>query len=160
MQNSTTAWFYLTELVGGSGCCTAVEHTPVKQNSWGCWVWIPLGAGLFSSLLYPISSASLIQVPQKGANYWFSHILQSGSSGEMFPLSSYSCCRGQTDPHKDYTVLIVAPVVEWVRGHCGFVHTVFTKLSGLQIALFEYLIYFFKSSFYVYLRLICLGQHT
>ena len=33
----------------------------------GSWVWILLGAGLFSSLLYPINSAPLFQVPQGGA---------------------------------------------------------------------------------------------
>ena len=46
----------------GSSCSTAVEHTPVEQNAVGsnlarCWA--------FSSLLFPISSTSLIQVPQQ-----------------------------------------------------------------------------------------------
>ena len=37
------------------------------------WVWIPLGAELFSSLLYTISNASLIQVSHGGAKNWSSY---------------------------------------------------------------------------------------
>ena len=45
-----------------SGRSTAVEHTPrnrevVGSNPAGCWAF---------SLIYPLSSASLIQVPQRG----------------------------------------------------------------------------------------------
>ena len=48
----------------GAGCSAAVEGTPydrevVGSNTARCWG--------FYSLLYPISSASLIQVPQGGA---------------------------------------------------------------------------------------------
>ena len=47
----------------GSGCSTAAERTArnrevVGSNPAGCWAF---------SLIYPLSSASLIQVPQRGA---------------------------------------------------------------------------------------------
>ena len=48
----------------GSGCRTAVECTPHDTEVVGL---NPAGYWAFYSLLYPISSASLIQVPQGGA---------------------------------------------------------------------------------------------
>ena len=46
-----------------SGCCTAVERMPCNRevmgsNPAGCWAF---------SLIYPLSSASFIQVPLGGA---------------------------------------------------------------------------------------------
>ena len=51
----------------GSSCSTAVEHTPGEQNSWGQVFKSRRVLGFFSSLLYPISCAFLIQVPHRGA---------------------------------------------------------------------------------------------
>ena len=56
-----------TYLLRGSSC-VAQRKTPHREAKLlRLWVQIPPGAGLFSSLLYPISSASLIQVPHGGA---------------------------------------------------------------------------------------------
>ena len=46
----------------GSSCSTAVEHTPVEQNTVGSNLARCLA---FSSLLFPISTTSLIQVPHR-----------------------------------------------------------------------------------------------
>ena len=63
----------------GSGCSTAVEHTP-RNRAEKSWVQILPGDGLFS-LLYPLSSASLIQIPQHN---WFSYkiLLSRAAWGE------------------------------------------------------------------------------
>ena len=54
-----------------SGCSTRLENTSrahtCRVKLLRSWVWIPAGDGLFSFLLYPISSVSLIQAPHVGA---------------------------------------------------------------------------------------------
>ena len=53
--------------MSGSGCSTMVEHMPAEQNSRGIGIESHQVMGLLSFLLYPISSASLVQVPNGGA---------------------------------------------------------------------------------------------
>ena len=68
---------------GDSGFTTAVEHTNAEQNSWGRGFENLVGAGLFSSPLFHLTSASLIQVPHSGATLLIFLLKNKRQAGQL-----------------------------------------------------------------------------